>query len=151
MTPIILGSWIPGGQLKAVLNDMSGGQQTSSLSRNVATHEKNLEEVLKPGNLLELCSRHNSSLDVNLNALLRSVFSFPTLREILWRPLLLLAAHVTIPLLQLAGRGYNILLVARGKEGLKRAAKELTEASRFVPRLKRTREKLYVSCALPSV
>ncbi|CAM9265044.1 unnamed protein product [Ectocarpus sp. 4 AP-2014] len=31
---------------------------------------------------------------------------------------------------ELAGRGYNILLVARGKEGLKRAAKELTEASR---------------------
>ncbi|CAB1104366.1 unnamed protein product [Ectocarpus sp. CCAP 1310/34] len=31
---------------------------------------------------------------------------------------------------ELAGRGYNILLVARGKEGLKRAAKDLTEASR---------------------
>lgn len=51
---------------------------------------------------------------------------------------MLLAAHVTAPLLQLAGRGYNILLVARGKEGLKRAAKELTEASRFVPCDERT-------------
>lgn len=49
----------------------------------------------------------------------------------------LLAAHVTTLLLQLAGRGYNILLVARGKEGLKRAAKELTEASRSVPRIER--------------
>ncbi|CAM9475644.1 unnamed protein product [Ectocarpus sp. 13 AM-2016] len=29
---------------------------------------------------------------------------------------------------ELAGRGYKILLVARGEEGLKRAAKELTEA-----------------------
>lgn len=33
---------------------------------------------------------------------------------------------------QLAGRGYNLLLVARSKEGLKRAAKELREASRCV-------------------
>eukprot|EP00903_Cladosiphon_okamuranus_P010213 g9672.t1 len=31
---------------------------------------------------------------------------------------------------ELAGRGYNIMLVARGKEELKRAAKELAEASR---------------------
>ncbi|CAM9823883.1 unnamed protein product [Pylaiella littoralis] len=31
---------------------------------------------------------------------------------------------------ELTARGYNILLVARGKEGLRRAAKELTEASR---------------------
>eukprot|EP00752_Nemacystus_decipiens_P002280 g2160.t2 len=31
---------------------------------------------------------------------------------------------------ELAGRGYNIMLVARGKEDLKRAAKELAEASR---------------------
>lgn len=35
------------------------------------------------------------------------------------------------PFLQLARRGYNIMLVARGKEGLKRAAKELAEASRY--------------------
>ena len=40
------------------------------------------------------------------------------------------AALGALSLLQLAGRGYNILLVARGKEGLKRAAKELAEASR---------------------
>lgn len=32
---------------------------------------------------------------------------------------------------QLAGRGYNILLVARGKEELKKAAKELRETSRY--------------------
>lgn len=42
-------------------------------------------------------------------------------------------------LAKLAGRGYNLLLVSRGKEGLKRATKELREASRCRPPRPRSR------------
>ena len=69
------------------------------------------------------------------NALLGTWYNFPCIVLSVCFALIVLVMVREMVLVccmvpKLAGRGYNLLLVARGKEGLNTAAKELMEASR---------------------